>query len=125
MCETHTAGNGAKIPGRIQIICTSQRSNDTRQPGKVLSKGYNKVTVFKEYHKTYRLGIYKMLHMIRWSRPYILNLARECLMMMSCTMVSHIKVMKRIMKYVVTTADGGITLKKMRFGMEEDILYLR
>ena len=52
-----------------------------------------------------------MLHIMRWPRPDILNSVRECSMMMSCTMESRIKSMKRIMKYVVTTADRGLMLK--------------
>ena len=52
-----------------------------------------------------------MFHMMRWSRPDILNSVRECSMMMSCTMESHIKVMKSIMRYAVTTEDRRLLLK--------------
>ena len=53
----------------------------------------------------------KMLHIMRWSRPYILNSVHECSMMVCCTMESPIKAIKIIMKYVVTTADRGLLLK--------------
>ena len=52
-----------------------------------------------------------MLHMMRWSRPDIINAVRECSMVMSCTMESNIKYMKRIMKYVVTNIEKGKTTK--------------
>ena len=81
------------------------------KPGKVLSKRENKVTVSKEEQKTCRSRVGKMLHMMRWSRPDILNAVRECSMMRSWTMESHIKAMKRIMTYFVTTADRGLLLK--------------
>ena len=77
------------------------------EPGKLLSKGENKVTVSKEEQKTYISGVGKMLHMIHWSRPDILNPICERLMMMSFTMEAHIISMKRIIKYVVDTADRG------------------
>ena len=56
------------------------------EPGKLLSKGENKVTVSKEEQKTYISGVGKILRMMRWSRPDILNSVRECSMVMSCTM---------------------------------------
>ena len=70
--------------------------------GKVLSKGENKVSVSKEEQKTYISGIGKMLHMMKWSIPDILNSIRKCLMIMICTMETHIKAI---------TLDRGILLK--------------
>ena len=46
------------------------------KPGKVLIKGQNKITVFKEEQKIYISGVGKMLHMMHWSRPDILNAIR-------------------------------------------------
>ena len=54
MGETHTSDNGTKFPEKNQIIRTWKISNDSRKPGKVLSKGENNVTLSKEEHKTYR-----------------------------------------------------------------------
>ena len=79
--------------------------------GHVLSNGENKVAVSKEEKKTYISGIGKMLHMMQWSIPDILNYVRKCVMMMSCTMESYIKAMKMIMKYIVTTVYRGLLLK--------------
>ena len=81
------------------------------EPGSVLSKGENKNTVSKERHTFFRKGVGKMLHMMRWTRPDILNSTRECSMMMNCTMEPHITAMKRVMKYVVNTAERGLLLK--------------
>ena len=69
------------------------------------------MTVTKERHTLFRKGIGKMLHMMRWSRPDVLNRTRECSMMMSCAMEPHITAMKRAMKYVVNTAERGLLLK--------------
>ena len=53
---------------------------------KVLSKGDNKVSLSKEDQNTYILGVGKMLHMMRWSRPDILNTVCEHSMIIICTM---------------------------------------
>ena len=69
-----------KLDARVKYPMTSS------EPGKVLSKGYNKVSVSKEEQTTYRSAIGKMLRMMLWSIPDIISDVRECLMMMSCTM---------------------------------------
>ena len=91
-----------------------EHGKDPRTPaeaGKTLNKGENKVQVTREQQKFYRKGVGKLLHMMRWTRPDVLNSVRELSMMMSCTMMEHIKAMKRVMKYLVTTAERGLLLK--------------
>jgi hypothetical protein len=59
----------------------------------------------------YRSGVGKLLHMMRWSRPEILNAVRELSRCMSGASLAHVKAMHRTMKYCVGSADCGLLLK--------------
>ena len=63
--------------------------------------------VFYKDQKTYRSGVGKLLHMMRWSRPEILNSVRELSRFMSGASKAHLKAMLRLMKYVVCTPERG------------------
>jgi hypothetical protein len=47
---------------------------------------------------------------MRWSRPEILNAVRECSKVMSGAMEVHMAAIKRVMRYVVTTATRGLKI---------------
>jgi hypothetical protein len=59
----------------------------------------------------YRSGVGKLLHMMRWSRPEILNAVRELSRYMSGASLAHVKAMHRTMKYCVGSPDRGLLLK--------------
>ena len=64
MGETHTARNGTNFKGKFKLDTYGKDPMTPAKPGKVIIKGGNKVTVSKEDHHTYRLGVGKMLHMM-------------------------------------------------------------
>jgi hypothetical protein len=80
------------------------------ETGQVLSKGEKTKEMPIERQKKYRSGTGKLLHMMRWTRPEILNAVRECSKLMSGAMEVHMAAMKRIMRYVVTTAARGLKI---------------
>ena len=59
----------------------------------------------------YRSGVGKLLHMMRWSRPDILNRVRELSRYMSGATPKHYKEMLRVMRWCVSTPQRGLTLK--------------
>ena len=59
----------------------------------------------------YRSGVGKLLHMMRWSRPELLNSVRECSKAMKTSAYAHLKMMYQIMNYCVTTPNRGLLLK--------------
>ena len=63
---------------KFELDAHSKYTMTSAKPGKVLSKRENKVTVSKEEQKTCRSRVGKMLHMMRWLRPDIINVVNEC-----------------------------------------------
>jgi hypothetical protein len=59
----------------------------------------------------YRSGVGKLLHMMRWSRPKILNATRELSRHMPGASLAHAKAMHRTMKYCIGTSKRGLLLK--------------
>lgn len=80
------------------------------ETGQVLGKGNESTKMPIDRQKKYRSGVGKLLHMMRWSRPEILNAVRECSKFMSGAWEIHTGAMKRIMRYVVNTAARGLKL---------------
>jgi hypothetical protein len=69
----------------------------------------------KETEQTsYRTGVGKLLHMMRWSRPDILNPVRELSRHMKVAAPVHLKAMLRVLKYCVDTPQRGLQLKPSR-----------
>jgi len=81
------------------------------EPGSVLSKGEERNLVKRDRQKFYRSGVGKLLHMMRWTRPEILNAVRETSKFMSGAVEGHVTAMKRIMLYCVGTPKRGLLLK--------------
>jgi hypothetical protein len=59
----------------------------------------------------YRSGTGKLLHMMRWSRPDILNAVRELSKNMKAASEVHMKAMQRTMRYCLATPERGLLLK--------------
>jgi hypothetical protein len=63
----------------------------------------------------FRKGVWKLLHMMCWSRPDTLNAVRELPRNMTHPTTTHMKAaLYRVMKYCVTTKDRGLVLKPNR-----------
>ena len=58
----------------------------------------------------YQSGVGKLLHLMRWSRPEILNAVRELSRYMSGASKAHVKAMHRTMKYCVGMPESGLLL---------------
>ena len=65
----------------------------------------------RERQTHYRAAVGKLLHMMRWTRPEIMNSVRECSRYMTGAAEAHLLAAKRIMRYVVATDKRGLTLK--------------
>jgi hypothetical protein len=79
--------------------------------GDVLMRGEVKDQISAQDQKTYRSGVGKLLHMMRWSRPGCLNSVRELSRFMQGAMEAHMKAMHRTMKHCVGAPNQGMFLK--------------
>jgi len=80
-------------------------------PGEVLQRGEKENEVSDDDQKTYRSGVGKLLYMMKWTRPDILNAVRELSRFMSGATMAHMGAMNRAMRYCVGTPNRGLLLK--------------
>jgi hypothetical protein len=64
--------------------------------------------------KQFQSGVGKLLHLMRWSRPDILNAVRELSRFMKEAAPAHMKAMYRAMQYCVAMPEQGLELKPSR-----------
>ena len=83
------------------------------EPGQVLLKATTGLLSPQQQHK-YRSGVGKLLHLMRWSRPDVLNSVRELSKFMMEASPSHYKAMIRCMDYVISTGNKGLILKPLK-----------
>ena len=80
--------------------------------GQVLFKGEDLVD--PEEQTKYRSGVGKMMHLMRWSKPEILNSVRELSRFFSGATKAHVKAMYHAMCYCVRTSARGRVLRPNR-----------
>ena len=80
-------------------------------PGKVIHLGTETSMLSNEMQSKYRSGTGKLLHLMKWSMPDVLNSVRELSHIMSGVTASYLKVMYDVMQYCVGTKKWGLTLK--------------
>jgi hypothetical protein len=85
-------------------------SNTPAIPGTVMSEGEERNQVNDEIQSTYRSGVGKLLHMMRWTRPEIMNSVRELSRVAGRALLSHVMAMYQVMKYCCNTPGGGLLL---------------
>jgi hypothetical protein len=85
--------------------------NTPAAPGEVLRSGTATSLMNKEMQMKYRSGTGKLLHLMKWSRPDILNSVRELSRFMTGATAYHLKAMNRVMQYCLGTKQKGLTLK--------------
>jgi hypothetical protein len=85
--------------------------NTPATPGDALVRAKPEDCVSPAEQFKYRSGTGKLLHMMRWSRPEILNSVRELSRYMSGASMAHVKAMHRTMKYCIGKAKRGLLLK--------------
>ena len=78
--------------------------------GSILKRGEENDNINKKDQKIYRSGVGKLLHVMRWSRPDILNRVRELSRYMAGATAHHLKEMHRVMSYCVATSARGWVL---------------
>jgi hypothetical protein len=80
-------------------------------PGTVMSEEEVINQVDDKIQSTYRSGVGKLLHMMRWTRPEIMNSVRELSKFAGRALLSHVMAMYRVMKYFCNTPERGLLLK--------------
>ena len=64
------------------------------EPRSVLMKARDDEAVDGTEQSTYRFGVGKLIHLMKWSRPDVLNAVRDLTRHMSKATLCHIKAMK-------------------------------
>ena len=102
-------------PVLIQSFKDIEDKNTPRTPapeGQVLRRAEDKDSLKGPNATKYRSGVGKLIHLMKWSRPEIMNSVRDLSRFMSNGASSaHVKAMETVMKYVVGTPDRGLLLK--------------
>jgi hypothetical protein len=83
-------------------------------PGEILRSGMKGGMLSEAMQSKYRSGTGKLLHLMKWSRPDVLNSVRELSRYMTRATAAHLKAMYRVMAYCVGTGDRGFTVKPNR-----------
>ena len=73
--------------------------NTPAVPGEVLRSGMETSMMSGEMQMKYRSGTGKLLHLMKWSRPDVLNRVRELSCFMTGAMAYHLKAMYHVMQY--------------------------
>ena len=79
--------------------------------GEVLCIDEKDVPVNEEKQYLYRKGVGKLLHMMKWTRPDIINSVREMTGFYARATQKHFDRMKRTLKFCVCTPNRGIFLQ--------------
>jgi hypothetical protein len=96
-------------------IPAMKKPNTPAIPGNVLRAGSSESShMDAQMQSKYRSGTGKLLHMMKWSRPDILNSVRELSRFMTGATAAHMTAMYRVMKFCLATKNRGLTLKPNR-----------
>ncbi len=96
-------------------------------PGEVLQKGEPENQLSDKDQRIYRSGVGKLLHLMKWTRPDMLNAVRELSRFMTGASPAHMSAMRRAMKfrYCTGTPNRGILLKpNMRWDGNPDFEFI-
>ena len=88
--------------------------NTPAAPGDHLVKGDEGSNMGPDLQFKYRSGVGKLMHMLRWSRPEILNAVHDLSKYMSGATLAHMKALIRVMHYCHKTPERGLLLKPTR-----------
>ena len=81
------------------------------EPGSVLMKARDDEAIDGAVQSMYGSGVGKLIHMMKWSRPDVLNAVRDLTRHLSKATLCHVKAMKRVMMYLTAMADQGLMLE--------------
>ena len=80
-------------------------------PGEVLRKDDGTPNLDSTKQSLYRSGVGKLLHLMKWTRPDILNSVRELSKFMKQATTNHLKAMYRVMRFCMDTSTRSKTLR--------------
>jgi hypothetical protein len=81
----------------------------------VLQQAAGDATLTPKRQSTYRSGVGKMLHVMRWSRPDTLNATREVSRFLQRPNPAHDKALHRVLEYCAKTPERGLLLAPTGF----------
>ena len=87
----------------FDVPSTTQKYATPAAPGEVLKKDDGSDELNATQQSLYRSGVGKLLHLMKWSRPDILNSVRELSKFMKQGTQHHLKAMYRVMRYCMDT----------------------
>jgi hypothetical protein len=86
--------------------------NTPAVPGQVLRLATSKTAQLDpQMQSKFRSGMGKLLHLMKWSRPDVLNSVRELSRFMTGATAAHLSAMYRLMRFCLATRDRGLTLR--------------
>ena len=77
----------------------------------VLRAGTAKEGISAKDQKTYHSGVGKLLFLMKWSRPDVLNSVRDSSQFMRCACPSHVVAMEHVMQFCLCSKDKGLKLQ--------------
>ena len=80
-------------------------------PGSVLRAGMAEEGISAKDQKTYHLGVGKLLFLMKWTWPDVLNSVMDLSRFMSCARPSHLMAMEWVMQYCLCSKDKGLKLQ--------------
>jgi hypothetical protein len=92
-------------------------------PGVGMIRDPNGVSVTEAEQSRYRMGVGKLLYLVKHTRPDIANAVRELSKMLDCTNEAALKELRRVIKYVLDTRGQGLLIAPTNEG-SDDILNL-
>lgn len=81
------------------------------EPGLVLMKAKDHKVINGAMQSMYQSGVGKLIHMMKWLRPDMLNAVQDLRRQMSLVMLCHVKVMEQVMTYLTMMLDQGLMLE--------------
>ena len=79
-------------------------------PGVGMIRDPDGVSVSPELQSRFRMGVGKLLYLVKHTRPDIANAVRELSKMLDCTNEGAIKELRRVIKYVLDTSNDGLKI---------------
>jgi hypothetical protein len=108
--KIHTTCVATEHCDEFELELPDETFNTPAAPDTTLQHTGGESALPAEDQAKYRSGVGKLLHMMRWSRPDILNATREVSRFLGVANPAHMKALNRILKYCADTPDRGLML---------------
>jgi hypothetical protein len=82
-------------------------------PGQGMIRSQEGVSVSDTDHRRYRMGVGKLLYLVKHTRPDIANAVRELSKVLDCVNPAAMKELRRVIKYVIDTENYGLKIAPM------------